>query len=547
MHTDPEAHTSRHRVETLSTSTLSDDSIAFLKERLEHCLEQHSRCSAILGRPPTRLLRIQMSEAETGQVYLEDSKSFGKYEYATLSHCWGDVQPIKLTRSTEANLRAGVALRELPKTFRDAVYVCDRLGLRYIWIDSLSIFQDNLQDWEAEAAGMHTVYANAILNIAASGAKDSSVGLSFERNPLALLPFCLEPSSSRRVFPPDWRESIISESPLNKRAWVHQERFLSTRTVHFTVAGVHYECIEHSASEVYPDQKPTVEFGSDSDMWLRNAIRSMDTEVTTPQELEKARSEMYYDDWSIFVSRYTTCGLTYSLDKLVAFNGIAQYIKRTIGVDLVCGMWKHRLITELAWQTNNDVYRRQDSPPPAQWRAPSWSWANSDCHVSMFPYWYYHASCSLFEEVAEVTIMEVDTLPTGQVLSASLTLRGKTFRPSIAAEDYNYWSDSFANVRCRDNEARLHTRAFIFDRMLTLPHAEELTLITLLRCHCTRHDNVYDRTEDPRPTITALMLRQLTTTPPSYMRVGLLCIEGEEQCDFYENNQSTEVEDLDLV
>lgn len=44
-------------------------------------------------------------------------------------------------------------------------------------------------DWEGETASMHTVYTNSLLNIAATGAADSSVVFSFERNPLAHRPF----------------------------------------------------------------------------------------------------------------------------------------------------------------------------------------------------------------------------------------------------------------------------------------------------------------------------------------------------------------------
>lgn len=162
-----------------------------MKRELTTCLERHDDCRTPSGAPPTRLLRIEESQEDVMHIYLEDSDMARSYEYVTLSHCWGNVQPICLTKETEETLRAGIKSQNLPKTFRDAVVICLRLGFRYIWIDSLSIFQDNLQDWATEAASMRSVYKNASLNVAASGATDSSVGLSFERNPLAFQPFCV--------------------------------------------------------------------------------------------------------------------------------------------------------------------------------------------------------------------------------------------------------------------------------------------------------------------------------------------------------------------
>ncbi|KAH7370060.1 hypothetical protein BKA65DRAFT_386907, partial [Rhexocercosporidium sp. MPI-PUGE-AT-0058] len=43
----------------------------------------------------------------------------------------------------------------LPATFRDAVVITRLLGVKYLWIDSLCIIQDQLSDWEHESAKMH--------------------------------------------------------------------------------------------------------------------------------------------------------------------------------------------------------------------------------------------------------------------------------------------------------------------------------------------------------------------------------------------------------
>ncbi|KAF1352652.1 heterokaryon incompatibility, partial [Lizonia empirigonia] len=51
----------------------------------------------------------------------------------------------------------GVADTQLPKTFQQAVAVTRQLQIQYIWINSLCIFQDDLDDWSIQAATMQDV------------------------------------------------------------------------------------------------------------------------------------------------------------------------------------------------------------------------------------------------------------------------------------------------------------------------------------------------------------------------------------------------------
>jgi hypothetical protein len=79
-------------------------------------------------------------------------------------------------RETIEDRKRGILIRELPRTFRDAVSIARRLQIQYVWIDSLCIIQDNKFDWEREASKMADIYANAYLTIAASFSSDSSSG-----------------------------------------------------------------------------------------------------------------------------------------------------------------------------------------------------------------------------------------------------------------------------------------------------------------------------------------------------------------------------------
>lgn len=62
------------------------------------------------------------------------------------------------------------------------------MNIRYIWIDALCIIQNDKIDWQQESAKMGEYYSKAYLTIAASNAKDTSVGL-------------YSPRTSRKYFP----------------------------------------------------------------------------------------------------------------------------------------------------------------------------------------------------------------------------------------------------------------------------------------------------------------------------------------------------------
>lgn len=86
--------------------------------------------------------------------------------YAALSHRWG--RPGTTVCTTTANLDnrlEAISEAELSQLFQDAISTTRRLGLQYLWIDSLCILQDSHEDWERESVLMGDVYGNADITI----------------------------------------------------------------------------------------------------------------------------------------------------------------------------------------------------------------------------------------------------------------------------------------------------------------------------------------------------------------------------------------------
>ena len=178
----------------------------------------------------------------------------------------------KSLRSTESQdiripreeFLAGIPSKELPQTFQDAITVTRKLQIRYLWIDSLCILQDSPEDWDHESVQMHHVYGNAYVTLAADDSRDSSQGLFRGRPPSLVTPNIVvtswkEALAKRFIVIPRrfWSESV-AESPLNRRAWVLQERYLSPRIIHFGETQVLWECKSRDCCETFPGGIPEV-------------------------------------------------------------------------------------------------------------------------------------------------------------------------------------------------------------------------------------------------------------------------------------------------
>jgi hypothetical protein len=148
----------------------------------------------------------------------------------------------------------------LSKTFKDTIQITRRLGFRYLWIDSLCILQDCLDDWQEQASLMGTVNGGSFLNIAASDAPDGNTGCFFTRSAEAVHGcevYAHSDESGLEVWNcmPFAYADRTQKSEVAKRAWAFRERFLAPRTLYFGKSELTWECRQGSSSETFPESK----------------------------------------------------------------------------------------------------------------------------------------------------------------------------------------------------------------------------------------------------------------------------------------------------
>lgn len=240
-------------------NTGSEKSLNLAKRWLTEC-RNHSLCQnsdehgdKILA-VPTRLLHVGTSKYPNLRLCNVPPGT----NYASLSHCWGKHVPIKLLSSNLTAFLKNIEISKLPRTFREAIEVVRHLDIEYIWIDSLCIIQDSKEDWASEAALMHQVYSNAIVNIAADDARDGTEGLFRDRDPRLCELVEVDVSWTKHhrgiykaVDNALW-QSNMEKSMLNSRAWILQEQRLSPRILHFGKTQLLWECQTGKACETLP-------------------------------------------------------------------------------------------------------------------------------------------------------------------------------------------------------------------------------------------------------------------------------------------------------
>ncbi|CAN9087001.1 unnamed protein product [Alternaria sp. RS040] len=413
-----------------SDRTSSIESMQTAAKWLQECVSSHLSCNTSEGSStwyPTRLLHLADHSEDKNHIRLiRTAREPPIGPYATLSHCWGNNMPFKLTQAMESESNLRSALPDLPKTFQEAIQVSRRLEIPYLWIDSLCIIQggDDRQDWYREASSMDMVYKNSHCNISATDAEDSTEGLFRYRTPLYVGRPRVKVSLDDTQ--PDTQHveclmtdyflwpNVLLQSPLEKRGWVFQERYLAPRVLHFCRDQLFWECREHTVCETFPQELPlvslqyTVAFLKSNE---RNAQRI--AQLPNGNDMNETTLE---DLWTRLVFLYSPRNLSVPGDKLVALSGVVKHVIPYIRDAYVAGMFRGNLEKSLIWQ----VAGRKSRPRPPGYRAPSWSWASVDGRITQS----FENSSQCLTHVEDVVLSYATEDTTGAVTGGWLDLRG---------------------------------------------------------------------------------------------------------------------------
>jgi hypothetical protein len=402
---------------------------------IKNCLSSHSKCrqskSATL---PKRVLDVLLSHPDSQNVVLHESEwnegeqRYEHGEYVALSHVWGLGKLPKTTKENLQSHKKGIAWSKLPRVFQEAVLLTRALGIRYLWIDSLCLVQDDVQAKLEESIRMEEIFGNAFLTIGATSAADSSSQPLF---PAKTQPFKIQTTDNKgqlsKVFvreqpshysfkapfdeashmnewelPFNMSEEANVHTPLLKRAWAYTERLLSPRVLNFTKSEMILECregyscecgriddttfdsrttdsIKQEFSRVISEAnlRPTTNV---SGIHMDRRLDSMTSQLAgatiannSPDILRKREDALQL--WSYIITEFTARNMTYD-ERLIAIAGIAKALLPAMQSGYIAGQWTFSTLS-LLWYPNDPTRCRRPKPLDGQ-NIPSWSWASCE-------------------------------------------------------------------------------------------------------------------------------------------------------------------------
>ncbi|KAF2122477.1 heterokaryon incompatibility protein-domain-containing protein [Lophiotrema nucula] len=430
----------------MSGHPLSPEALAWVRSLLDTCISNHTMCrNYVMPRLPKRVLAISPSIWKGVEVKLIENHDISA-PYAAFSHCWGNHRTYVTTRATLDDHKNGIEWHRIPKTFQEAIRFSLQLNIRYIWIDSLCIVQDDATDWEVESSKMADIYQHSYLTLAATASAGDSQGcfsdaFNTTHKAVSHLPpeYTNQCPVAVRAPLTHWDTLLPSrlayDYPLLARAWVFQERILSPRTVHFCGSEIVWECREtcacecgslggsttpggefhqvlgraesgndNSTADVFPDlinplkslvdkQESEVSIhSSDPGSWLLleqsqerlEKLQWLQSRFeTTIQALKQEKEPPELSrQWRKLVEQYSALRITRPTDRLPALAGLCDRTKRLRG-DYLAGLWADSIWLDLLWKVDM-LQAGQRHTQRSQHQRPTWSWISVEGPVS---YW----------------------------------------------------------------------------------------------------------------------------------------------------------------
>ncbi|KAI0118884.1 heterokaryon incompatibility protein-domain-containing protein [Nemania sp. FL0031] len=382
----------------------------------KRCRLNHPKCRATLSGSetfnveavslPSRCIHIETENREVKEcTLLETQGKTGKY--IALSHRWSaDTEAVRTlkenydcrTKKCTTPSCQGCKTPMATTLFKHAWELAAKLGVKYVWIDSLCIIQDDADDWKRESAKMADYYQHAWLTVAATRTRnDGGLFGELETKDLARvtrLPYRDRHGSQKGYFylqcpggkaiSRDYKNAV-SRSELLRRGWVYQEWLLSRRILAFADFGLFLHCETGYPKSLSGDDVRFIRDNEDVDEWRSSESPDKSFKSSFTPNLSSLKN--IASSWRKVIEEYSRLELTkLTEDRLVALSGIASEYGRAVEVQqrknpvtnndgetlrytYVCGSWFPE-IGDLLWQ------QVETGPRIRAKGMPTWCWAS---------------------------------------------------------------------------------------------------------------------------------------------------------------------------
>jgi hypothetical protein len=367
--------TSQSNIEHLSLRPNALSSIVIKQARgwLDDCLANHvGQCDNLRWNSENPQLLVEIMSPTS--IRLCENKTD---DYVALSYCWGkETDEVKRGKTLTTNLQRRhqeFSITELPNTVRDALGIIHAMGLRYAWIDTLCIVQDDPKG----VTTMHKVYSNALFTLCACATRQATEKLINQREAWTEV---TEPCRLGGQFLTTTDMSLNElrlRSPLADRAWTLQEERLSPRMLYVSSSRMYWSCGKGHEMEM----KPT--YGELTTPLHRPMYAVSDRNAAMPIAQEflwacYSGEQNLHKYWTDMVTSYAMRDMGKKSDRLKALSGLAaKYLSASSCDRYLAGLWAKDLAEGLSWRVKQpvEIDTSKIDPENVAPPLPSWSWA----------------------------------------------------------------------------------------------------------------------------------------------------------------------------
>lgn len=382
--------------------------------------------------PQTSLDSIRL--IDSSQILRRDGSDNPRY--AALSYCWGasleidGVEQVRAKIGSMESMRRHVPRQGISQVILDAIKVCKALSIRYLWVDSLCIIQDERSDWERESASMTLIYSNAFVTISTPSSTASNESFLVRHRRHITIPF------RSRVIPSinghynlvasgvcyeralyGWPFLDVFRTAWASRGWTLQESEMSNRLLIFGKSMVHFQC-RHVLSENGYRREASI------------GPRMVEALIDPHSDLKNTRLA-----WPRILNYYGNRLFTFAEDKLPGISGMAKCIADQRRDDeYLAGLWKSELPFSLVWfahaRRNSkylvelpDLVGMLRSPSP--YIAPSWSPVRLDVAVDGGTFLVSYDKVLAESRLVDASVISVGENPFGRIQYGRIRIQGR--------------------------------------------------------------------------------------------------------------------------
>jgi hypothetical protein len=284
--------------------------------------------------------------------------------YAILSYLWGTDQSLQATKANIDELRQEGSLSvesayRVPRTIRDSMNLCRKIGQSFLWVDRVCIVQDDYESKPAHLTAMAQFYAKAELTIVAANGPNADFGLAglgqeVDERKKHLVEF----PSRKMIRGTMWIAGTNrpSQTVWSTRGWTFQEHVFSRRLL-FMDRFVNWTCCSARWAEAWI--RPSEQNQSGLDEYGSGERQSM---LDSPSLTEYAS----------LVEQYNQREVTYDSDIMNAFAGVMTQMCGGFPAGFYGGNPEFYFDICLLWQPRRGLRPRFLTKETTS--LPSWSW-----------------------------------------------------------------------------------------------------------------------------------------------------------------------------